>query len=181
MDSATSRHAIGSYVANARRRTGSLTAHNAELVTAAMVPNRRGCREVQQDRRDQHEEERQNPGSGQAPDAVGKCPQCWVNLRGARIMECGNRVAMQPVRPLQVPLPQVVRLVAKRGVAPHEAERESGLNREDHDARGRGRSGARRLRDPPRRPEAATSLSAPLTGEEPCPIVGPRLSLGADR
>ncbi len=42
---------------------------------------------------------------------------------------------MQPVRPLHTSLPQVVRFIRKRGITPHQAQRQTGLQREDRGQR----------------------------------------------
>ena len=85
----------------------------------------------------EHERQGQDPGAGQAPDRVGERAERRVDDRGAGevIRERGNGRAVQPVRPLQVPGPQVQRLVLERGIRPDQPQRPGRLNGQHHGQR----------------------------------------------
>ena len=77
----------------------------------------------------EHEDEGQDPRSGEAPEAVGQRTEGRIDDRGPREVrgELGERRAVQHVRPLQMTRPQIKRLVLEHGVGPHQPEREDAL------------------------------------------------------
>ncbi len=83
-----------------------------------------------QHRRAQHEHQRQHPRPGQPPGRIRQRPQRRVNHRSARevIREGRHGRAMQPVRPLQVPGPQVRGLILISRVGADQPQRQGGLH-----------------------------------------------------
>ena len=89
-------------------------------------------RAPQQRGRAQHEHHRQDPRPGQATYVVSERAEWRVDHRGAGkvVRERRDRHAVQPVRPLQVPGPQVQGLILVRGVGPEQADRQQRLDDE---------------------------------------------------
>ena len=90
-----------------------------------------GCAEQQRGRA-QHEDQRQDPGPGQAARPVGERAERRVDHRCARevIREGRDRGAVQPVCPLQMAGPQVQALVLEGRVGPQQPDRQQRLDDE---------------------------------------------------
>ena len=88
------------------------------------APQQRGRRE--------HEDQGQGPGRGQAADVVRERAERRVDHRGAGEVVGKRRDgrAVQPVRPLQVPGPQIQSLVLVGRVRPDQPERQQRLDDE---------------------------------------------------
>ena len=125
-------------MANAPRcSVGPRTANSAAAKKAARRPYSRLVAPHSSAVAPEHEDQGQDPGRGQAPDAVRQRAERRVDDRspGEVGRERRDRRAVQPVRPLQVPGPQVGGLILERRVGPDEPERKSRLNDEHRDQR----------------------------------------------
>ena len=105
----------------------------------------------QQDGRPQHEHQRQLPRPSQPPGTIGQRTQRRVDHRrpGEIGSERRDRRAVQPVRPLQVPRPQIRGLILERRVSPHQPHRQQRLHCEHHQQRPRAHQPQRTPRTPP--------------------------------
>jgi hypothetical protein len=88
---------------------------------------------VQHDGRAEHEAQRQQASAGEAGHCVRIRAERRVDSRrpGEVGGEGGNRRAVKPVRPFQVPGREVERLVGERGIRPHQSQRERDLDGKD--------------------------------------------------
>ena len=88
----------------------------------------------QQSSRSEHEQQRQDPGRGQPAKAVGQRAQGRVDHRRPRevLRERGDRCAVQPVRPLQMPGPQGHGLIVECRVRPDQPHRQRRLHGKHH-------------------------------------------------
>ena len=94
-------------------------------------------RAPQQGGRPEHEHQRQDPGPGQAARPVRERAERRVDdgRTGEVVRERRDRRAVQPVRPLQVPGPQIQALVLERRVGPDQPERQQRLDDEHRQQR----------------------------------------------
>ena len=108
----------------------------------------------QQRRRPEHENQRQHPGRSQPPEAIGQRAHRRVDHRrpGEIRRERRHRPAMQPVRPLQMPGPQVLGLILERRIGPDQPQRQQRLNHKHrHQQQARGNPPPRKPPQPRRR------------------------------